>query len=89
MENPNQKSSSKKSCLIFMLSVVFLCSGCGNSPTTQSFSKDIESGKIEHTVIVIDSCEYIFTSRMPWAGDFSLTHKGNCKFCRAREEKNY
>lgn len=38
-----------------------------------------------YEIKVIDSCEYIYVSRRPFAGDFSLTHKGNCKFCAARQ----
>lgn len=30
--------------------------------------------------VVIDSCEYI-------EGDYSLAHKGNCKFCAERRKK--
>jgi len=37
-----------------------------------------------YEVKVIDSCEYIYVSRRPWSGEFSLTHKGNCKFCTVR-----
>jgi hypothetical protein len=42
--------------------------------------------KVEETyeIKVIDSCEYIYVSRRPWSGEFSLTHKGNCKYCAER-----
>lgn len=37
---------------------------------------------------VIDSCEYIEYDRtLGVDGQYSLTHKGNCKFCKQRNEK--
>jgi hypothetical protein len=47
-------------------------------------NNDIKAEKT-YEIKVIDSCEYIYVSRRPWAGDFSLTHKGNCIFCAARQ----
>jgi len=38
-----------------------------------------------YKIIEIDSCEYIFISRRPFAGDMALTHKGNCKYCEQRK----
>lgn len=32
-----------------------------------------------YSIKTIDNCEYIYVSRRPWDGNFSLTHKGNCK----------
>lgn len=32
-------------------------------------------------IVVIDSCEYFFSED---SNDSFLTHKGNCKFCRRR-----
>lgn len=40
-----------------------------------------------YEIKVIDSCEYIYVSRRPFSGEFSLTHKGNCKFCAARHSR--
>ena len=38
--------------------------------------------------VVIDSCEYLYNRG--YAGTTHITHKGNCKFCRARQrETNY
>jgi hypothetical protein len=39
---------------------------------------------------VIDRCEYIYVSRRPFGPEFSITHKGNCRYCaeRAKELKN-
>lgn len=38
------------------------------------------SRSIEFETIVIDSCEYI-------DGYYKLAHKGNCRFCKERREK--
>jgi hypothetical protein len=65
---------------ILLLAAVFSsCSfdGAGNDmKPEQSFE-----------IKVIDSCEYIYVSRRPYSGEFSLTHKGNCKFCTARHSR--
>ena len=41
-----------------------------------------------YEIKVIDECEYIYVSRRPWSGEFSLAHKGNCKYCKARSLNN-
>ena len=42
-----------------------------------------------YKVIVLDSCEYIYAWFGMGNGGGSLTHKGNCKFCKARNEKYF
>lgn len=42
-----------------------------------------------YEIKVIDECEYIYVSRRPWDGSFALTHKGNCKYCKARSLNNH
>lgn len=53
--------------------------GCKNAP--------IEIiNKNKYPIVIIDSCEYIevfLMSGMQYEY-YSLTHKGNCKFCKAR-----
>lgn len=41
-----------------------------------------------YSIIVIDSCEYIEVSSGIGgsAGYYSITHKGNCKFCAERSK---
>lgn len=41
-----------------------------------------------YEIKIIDSCEYIYVSRRPWSSDFTLNHKGNCKFCSERAKKS-
>lgn len=38
---------------------------------------DLSPGKT-YRIYVIEGCEYLLVSRRPWAGDFAMTHKGNC-----------
>ena len=38
----------------------------------------------DYEVIIIDSCEYIRGYRTL---DYRLAHKGNCKFCKERRQK--
>ena len=40
--------------------------------------------KINYRVVVLDSCEYIQSYQPMVTGSTSLTHKGNCKFCKER-----
>lgn len=66
----------------YVLLVVVIFCGC-NPPQGSVNDINIENS---YEVKVIDSCEYIYVSRRPWSGEFSLTHKGNCKFCSERSK---
>lgn len=71
-----------RNLLYTMLVAVFFV-GC-ETPKGES---SVDTGK-SYNIKVIDSCEYIecdygiFDQRV-----YSLTHKGNCKFCLARSAK--
>lgn len=65
---------------VLLVAVIF----CGCNPEGSKNDVNIEKS---YEVKVIDSCEYIYVSRLPWSGEFSLTHKGNCKFCAERSKK--
>ncbi|HXB40321.1 MAG TPA: hypothetical protein VNZ49_07240 [Bacteroidia bacterium] len=41
---------------------------------------------LKFTVITIDSCEYLLGGAKPAAVTI-MTHKGNCKYCLARQKK--
>lgn len=79
------KMSNYRNCFtlayVLLLAVSFV--GC-TSPKGES---SVDTGK-DYSIKVIDSCEYIecdygiFDQRV-----YSLTHKGNCKFCLARNTK--
>ena len=63
----------------YVLLVAVIFCGCNPQP---------ENGSGDYVTKVIDSCEYIeydygiFDQRV-----YSLTHKGNCKFCAERSKK--
>lgn len=67
-------------CLVALPILILSC----GSPIEQSVDGTDEN----YVIKVIDSCEYIeydhgiFDQRV-----YSLTHKGNCKFCEARRSK--
>lgn len=47
------------------------------------------SGKVnQFTIIVVDSCEYLYGREAAgYAGYGFIAHKGNCRFCKERREK--
>ena len=65
-----------------LVAVIF----CGCNPQPENGSSETSNG--DYVTKVIDSCEYIeydygiFDQRV-----YSLTHKGNCKFCAERSRK--
>lgn len=61
---------------IFILLTIILVS-CSDNKTVNTYSTKTDSGL---STIIIDSCEYI-------NGFNRLAHKGNCKFCKERREK--
>ena len=64
---------------VLLTAVIF----CGCNPQPENGSTQTRNG--DYVIKVIDSCEYIeydiglFSNRV-----YSLTHKGNCKFCAER-----
>ena len=55
---------------------------CEKSP-----KDDRESGDRNYSIKMIDSCEYIeFDNGVADQRVYSLTHKGNCKFCKERNK---
>jgi len=56
-------------------------------PPKENYAPKINSynnGTIE--IVIIDSCEYILSD--VYAGN-SICHKGNCKFCKIRNNQNF
>lgn len=47
-------------------------------PSDKDFAARIQSGVQEHSVILIDYCEYIVLTNRPYSADMTITHKGNC-----------
>ncbi len=79
----NFKLKNQLIAFSYVLLVAVFFVGC-TSPKGES---SVDTGK-DYSIKVIDSCEYIecdygmFDQRV-----YSLTHKGNCKFCLARNAK--
>lgn len=67
----------KKSILIIILSIVV--ASCLDDKT---INKNISENS---NIVIIDSCEYL--KFRTYGGDYVGTHKGNCKFCTARNNK--
>ena len=65
--------------ILLVMCCFFSCSPAGSGNDTKP--------EETYAIKVIDSCEYIYVSRRPWSGEFSLTHKGNCKYCAERSLK--
>jgi len=80
-----------RNCLKMLL-VAVLFVGCNdlNNTATKANSEKVFNCKLERfenkfRIVVIDRCEYLYTN----AGNNGLTvfHKGNCKYCLARNTK--
>ena len=66
--------------LILLLALAFVMCGC-NTPMNEDGSVKLNTSNANSPqVVIIDSCEYIH-----WG--YGLTHKGNCKFCAERRNK--
>ena len=73
--------------------VLLMCARCTQTaphvmtPSEDIYSYDIDSSSLR--VITIDSCEYIAGYSKYGNGGPVLTHKGNCKYCLARNKKSH
>jgi hypothetical protein len=68
--------------LTLLCAVIF--SGC--NPQPQNGSTETSNG--DFVIKVIDSCEYIeYDNGIMEYRVYSLTHKGNCKFCAERSKR--
>jgi hypothetical protein len=66
---------TKKIILLALTALMIV--GCESS--TES---DTEACIKRYHVIILDSCEYYSDTRT-----YDLTHKGNCRFCKERRQK--
>ena len=79
------RNSWTLSLLMWGISIfIFILGACVQKNADGSIPLDKTTGSKysldRFCLIVIDSCEYI-------ASDYSLAHKGNCKFCAERRKK--
>ena len=65
----------KKIILLTLITLIMI--GCG-----LSVESDTKACIRRYHVIILDSCEY-YSNTMT----FDLTHKGNCRFCKERRQK--
>lgn len=65
----------KKIILLTLTALIMV--GCGTS-----VERDTEMCKERYHVIILDSCEY-YSDKKTW----DLAHKGNCRFCKERRQK--
>ena len=61
----------KKIALLALASLIMV--GC---------AKDGKTDRSDFVIVEMDSCEYI-----KWNASYGFQHKGNCKFCKERRQK--
>lgn len=66
--------------------LILILASC-NSPEKHD-EKEFVSGSKYTTTFVYDSCEYVVLESTMTANVGSITHKGNCKFCKQRNTIN-
>lgn len=67
-----------------LLALVFVMFGCNLDLENQNQEVQyLLDSKIDYSIKIIDSCEYIRTS----AYDIHYEHKGNCRYCAERRKK--
>lgn len=65
---------------LFVIAIVVILAifaGCNNGSIYNE-----SKGQGGYSIVIIDSCEYITTGM---GQSRTLTHKGNCKFCKGRK----
>lgn len=70
----------KKLILISIVIIGLISCGPKNQQPQGVYYKIDE---MAYKLIVLDSCEYLQSGAY---GTFSMTHKGNCKFCKIRNK---
>jgi hypothetical protein len=74
------------SSIICIALIHLLLTAC-NNPQPQNGSSETRNG--DYTTKVIDGCEYIeYDQGIMDHRVYSLTHKGNCRFCAERIKEN-
>lgn len=69
--------------LIILLTIIIV-----NSCSPQPENSSVEKPNGDYIIKVIDGCEYIeYDAGMLNSRVYGITHKGNCKFCTARNKK--
>ena len=80
----NMKRNFKLNSFALIILMAILLSSCNPQPKGESTTTKYG----DYAIKVIDSCEYIeFDYGIVDQRVYSLTHKGNCKFCKIRKSK--
>ena len=61
--------------LLVLLTLVFIMAAC--APVDETYNGKMPKGT---QVIILDGCEYVTYG-------YGMAHKGNCKYCQYRREK--
>lgn len=71
--------------IILLILITLMVAGCESKTTAE-----IEEAKRLNgfNVIIVDSCEYLKSKEVDgYAGFGFFAHKGNCRFCKERRQK--
>ena len=68
---------TKITYIILLALTAMMMVGCDNN---SNCNIDTKTEGVVYGTIIIDSCEYI-------KGSYRLAHKGNCRFCKERRQK--
>lgn len=77
------KKISSIGLLVILIGVMIMLFAC----TPNEIARTTGNPEI-YNIVVIDNCEYIKTYEGYQLG-YTFSHKGNCKFCKEREEALY
>lgn len=70
--------------IILLAFVTLMMVGCDGPIAPKKVIKHVD----EFDVVVVDSCEYIYKEEYQgYQGYGLLAHKGNCRFCKERRQK--
>ena len=81
---------------IFILSILFAMVSCNEPTVDKNIYHKVEMTNdvyivdkfFEFKVVIIDSCEYLISSRYESSKGFGyMSHKGNCKYCAERRKR--
>lgn len=73
-----------KKIAFLLVSIMF--ASCSLNPQPSGLTTTSKLG--DYTIKIIDDCEYIeFVAGIGETRVYSITHKGNCKFCAKRNGK--
>jgi|APSaa5957512622_1039677.scaffolds.fasta_scaffold23190_4 hypothetical protein len=75
---------------LLLLAIIIVASLAGCNKSENATKTEIQKKpEVVTVVVVVEGCEYVlYQQKDSYAGMGGLTHKGNCKFCEEKAEKN-